>query len=97
MVEERRRIQHEIRTRVLGYVLGAFGLVAGIAWNDAVQSLITLIFKIDRQTILAKFIYAAVVTLVLVIVSVYFVRFFAEKKHEESKKQDQDEVKRWNW
>ena len=51
-----------------------FGLVAGLAWNDAISALIAHWFPIERNSILAKFIYAAAVTVVVVLITTYVVR-----------------------
>lgn len=74
-----REIKKEIRQRTIGYIVAAFGLVAGLAWNDAVKTLIENLFPLGKGTLLAKFIYAISITLVLVVISVYLVRF-SEKK-----------------
>jgi len=34
--EETREIRDETRERLLGYVTGAFGVVAGFAWNEVI-------------------------------------------------------------
>lgn len=74
-----KEIKKEIRQRTIGYIVAAFGLVAGLAWNDAVKTLIENLFPLGKGTLLAKFIYAISITLVLVVISVYLVRF-SEKK-----------------
>jgi hypothetical protein len=71
---EERVIEREVRERVVGYLTAALGLVAGLAWNDAVSALIAHWFPIERNSILAKFIYAAVLTIVVVLVTTYVVR-----------------------
>jgi len=67
--EEGERLQREVRQRTIGYVTAGFGVVAGLAWNDAIGSLIAYIFPLSTSTILAKFVYAIIVTIVVVIVS----------------------------
>lgn len=46
----------------------AFGLVAALAWNDAVQALFTRIFG-TASGVAAKFVYATLVTIIIVFVS----------------------------
>ncbi len=47
----------------------ALGLVSALAWNDAIQSLIKSLFpKESVSSVLIKFIYAVVITLIAVIV-----------------------------
>jgi len=78
--EERKKIQREVGERTIGYVLAAFGLVAGLAWNDAIRSLIEYFFPIERAGILAKIIYAVVITAVVVVFSIYLAKL-ADKKN----------------
>lgn len=67
-------IKEEAKSRVKGYILAAFGLVAALAWNDAVKALIEEIFPTQTAGILLKFIFALVMTLVIVIVSRYIIK-----------------------
>jgi len=72
--KESEEVKTEIKQRTIGYIIGAFGLVAGLAWNEAIKSLIEYIFPLSRDTLLLKFVYAILITLVLVLVSIYLVR-----------------------
>ena len=64
----------EIHERTLGYVVGAFGLVAGLAWNDAIHDLIAYLFPLPENTLPAKFLYAAIISIIAVIITVYISR-----------------------
>lgn len=77
-------LRQEFRKRIIGYIIAAFGLVAGLAWNDAVKGLIEYLFPVSQNGMAAKFIYAVIITLVLVIVTVYLTRWFVSE--EEAKK-----------
>jgi len=77
------KLQKEFRERISGYVIGAFGLVASLAWNDAISSLIVKVFPLGKDTVIAKFIYALVMTVILVIIAVYLVKIL---KNDESGK-----------
>jgi len=77
---EQQELKDEIRSRIGAYIAGGFGLVAGLAWNDAIRSSIEFLFPLDRNTLLAKFIYAFLMTMVLVIISTYVIRIFSGKK-----------------
>ncbi|OGL73979.1 hypothetical protein A3F28_02785 [Candidatus Uhrbacteria bacterium RIFCSPHIGHO2_12_FULL_57_11] len=48
---------------------GGFGLVAALAWNDAIQALFVEVFP-KVSGLWAKFIYAIFVTVVVVLVSI---------------------------
>lgn len=75
-------INKEVRSKITGYMVTAFSLVAGLAWNDAIKSFIEYYFPLEKNSLMAKFIYAVAITIFVVLVSVYIVRIFkgAEKK-----------------
>ena len=56
-------MKKEVLTNLVTLVTAAFGLVAALAWNGAIQELFKRIFG-TAQTILGMFIYAIIVTLV---------------------------------
>lgn len=68
----------EIQQKTIGYILTAFGLVAGLAWNEAIKSLIEYLMPMNAGTILAKLIYALVMTALVVVVSLVFMRIFGK-------------------
>lgn len=65
----------EIRSRTFGYVSAALGLVAGLAWNEAITGLINILFPIDKNTVAVKFLYAIIITGVVVLLIRYLDRF----------------------
>ena len=73
------KLKQEFQQRISGYITAAFGLVAGLAWNDAIRSLIEYWFPVEQNNILAKFIYAVLITITLVIVTVYVIKLFQTK------------------
>jgi len=75
-------IKKEVRQRVMGYMLAAFGLVAALAWNDAIRSFIEYFFPINKNTVLIKFVYAIIITFIVVMVSVYLTKLLGDKKEE---------------
>lgn len=79
-------LKNEISEKVVGYVGAGFGLIASLAWNEAIKALIEHLFPLGQDTILAKFIYAGCMTLVLVLVTVYLVRIFKLPNEEDSEK-----------
>ena len=83
---EVKKIRQEARERVLGYVTGAFGIIAGLAWNDFVKALIENIFPSEENgSLWAKFIYAALMTFIVVGVTVYLSRVLRKESRKESK------------
>lgn len=77
---ESKKIREEIRQRTIGYILAAFGLVAALAWNEAIRGLIEYFFPVNKNTILAKFIYATTLTLIVVVASAYLTRLLGSKE-----------------
>jgi hypothetical protein len=73
-------LRKELRQRMVGYIVGALGLVAGLAWNDAIKSSIEHFYKVDGAGILIKFLYALAITIFIVIVSYYVMKFTDSEK-----------------
>ena len=73
-------VKSKYREQTVGYLSAAFGLIAGLAWNDAVKQLIETVFPADQGTIVAKFIYAALITAIVVLVSNYLTRWAQKGK-----------------
>ena len=65
---------------MLTYIGTALGLVIGLAWNDAISSLIKSFFPDGTDSIWAKFIYAVVLTLI-VGTALFFVDRFINNKN----------------
>jgi len=74
-----KKLEFAFRKKTLGYITAAFGLVAALAWRDAIEALLDHLFPLSRNTVIAKLIYAIIMTLILVIVSVYLVRLLKRK------------------
>ena len=51
--------------------MAGMGLVAGLAWNEAIKALIEYLYPLDQNSLLAKFIYAALITVIIVMFSTY--------------------------
>ena len=71
------------REKVWGYIAAALGLVAGLAWNDAIKSLIEHFFPAPANSVWAKLGYAIIITIIVVFVMVGLEKFF--KKDNERK------------
>ncbi len=72
-------IKNEMREKSLGYVLTALGLVAGLAWNDAISSIIGIVFPLEKDGVWAQLVYAVVITIFVIIVATYLTNYFARK------------------
>lgn len=64
-----------LRAQTFGYISAALGLVAGLAWNDAIANLINKLFPLAKDTVAMKFVYAIVVTVAVVLLIQYINRF----------------------
>ena len=78
--EKKRALKAELRERTAGYILTALGLVAGLAWNDAISSFIKYFFPLDTNGIIAKFIYAVVIKVIIVVISNSLLRIISSKE-----------------
>jgi uncharacterized membrane protein len=78
-------LRKELRSKILTFVGGAFGLVAGLAWNDAVKELIQYLYPLQTNTVRAKFIYAILITLIVVLIITYRERVFKTKESNDGK------------
>ena len=63
-----------IGSKMMTYFTAALGLVAGLAWNEAIKALIEQFVPIKDNTALAKLFYALLMTLIFVLVSTYLIR-----------------------
>jgi hypothetical protein len=84
---EIRSVRQEVRNRTVGYIVAALGLVAGLAWNDAIRSLIEYLFPLSANSLRAKFVYAVLITLVIVFITVYLMRIAQKDEISKEKKE----------
>ncbi len=73
-------LRQAFREKTVGYILTAFGLVAGLAWNDAISTFIKFFFPLDQNGLTAKFVYAIFVTIGIVIASNWLLKYAEPKK-----------------
>ncbi len=59
--------------KITALVVTAFGLVAALAWNNAIQKLFTVMFG-TQSNLGAELVYALFVTVIAVIVTIYLTR-----------------------
>ncbi len=67
-------LKQEVHQKTADLILAAFGFVAGLAWNEAIKSVIEEVFPQHNNSVWAKITYALLVTLLVVLFSIYFVR-----------------------
>lgn len=77
-----------ILQQILTLSTAAFGLVAALAWNEAIQAIVKRFFSFDiGSEIISKLVYAIVITALAVTVTIYLTRVKErlEEKEENSK------------
>lgn len=78
--KETAALRKEFKEKTLGYIMGALGLVAGLAWNEAIKGTIEYFFPAGGSGILLKFVYATLITIILVVISLILAKFFIKKE-----------------
>ena len=70
-----KKLRLEVLEKMSSLMIAGFGLVAALAWNEAIQDLFKRIeiFGV-KGSLLAKFFYAVAVTLIVVVVTYYLSR-----------------------
>ena len=68
-------IKKAVAERTITLILGGLGLVVALAWNDAIQAFFKSVFGDAPNSIVAKFIYALLLTVIITIVSIRLARF----------------------
>ncbi|OGH94316.1 MAG: hypothetical protein A2538_00710 [Candidatus Magasanikbacteria bacterium RIFOXYD2_FULL_41_14] len=84
LLSESKELGNAVKTKTLGYILAALGLVSGLAWNEAIKAIIERFFPLNVNGVWAKLVYAVIITLVAVFISVYLLKL--EKRSDEVKK-----------
>jgi uncharacterized protein DUF5654 len=75
-------VSREVLDKLVELITAAFGLVAALAWNTAIQELFAVIFP-EAGDLIAKFLYAIVVTMIVVLVTIRLGRMAAQAKERE--------------
>lgn len=78
-------LKNGLRNNILTYIGGAFSLVAGLAWNDAIKEFIQYMFPLATDTLTAKFVYAGLITIVVVVLITYLEKIFKNEGNENDK------------
>jgi membrane protein YdbS with pleckstrin-like domain len=77
-------LKDEVLTQIAALLTVAFGLVAALAWNGAIQAIFKEVFG-TADSIPAQLGYAIIVTLIAVVVTIWIARAVAHAKGEEKK------------
>lgn len=72
-------MKKEVIEKLAILITTAFGLVAALAWNDAIQELFTQVFG-TVDSLVPMFIYAIIVTIIAVLATIWIGRLSEKKK-----------------
>lgn len=64
----------EVLKQLLALATSAFGLVAALAWNEAIQALVNEYLSFGGSGLVSKLIYAIIITVFVVLVTVNLTR-----------------------
>lgn len=73
-----REARRSIIKRTIGYIGAGLGLVAGLAWNEAIKGLIDYLIPSTGSGLIAKIVYAVIVTIFVGVVLFYLERSLEE-------------------
>jgi hypothetical protein len=77
-------LKEEVYAQIAALLTAAFGLVAALAWNGAIQAIFKQVFG-TVDSIPAQLSYAIIVTVIAVIAIIWIARVVAHAKIEEKK------------
>ena len=78
--EEKPTLKTEVLDKISALVTAAFGLVAALAWNDAIKTIFKEVFG-ESNTIGPMVLYAVIVTIIAVILTIIVARAVANAKN----------------
>ena len=78
--EHNKKIRIEVISKLSALITAGFGLVAALAWNDAIKSIVTKLFGSPGDQIIAMVIYALIITLVAVFATIWISRIAQKAK-----------------
>mgnify|MGYP000042568013 CR=1 FL=1 len=79
--EEKRKIEIAFKNQLGTILIAAFAFVAGLSWREVINSIMDYLFPLSKDTILAKFVYAVVLTFFVALMYVYVARFLNKENH----------------
>lgn len=81
MAQNSKSLKLELVEKLATLVAAGFGLVAALAWNDAIQALFARFFP-AQSGLIAKFLYAVFITVIVVLVTTRLARLADRLKKE---------------
>ncbi|MGV8143905.1 MAG: DUF5654 family protein [Methanothermobacter sp.] len=77
MKEEIKDVKGQVLQTIATLITTAFGLIAALAWNEAIKAIITQYFATDNG-IMGLLIYAVLITIIAVIATIVIARVIAK-------------------
>lgn len=86
---EKKSLKIEVLEKMASLATAGFGLVAALAWNDAIKGLFSMIFP-QAGNVVAQFAYATLITVIIVLVTLRLGKLvdFAKKQLAEEEKKE---------
>ena len=78
--EEKTTLKTEVLDKIAALVTAAFGLVAALAWNDAIKTIFKEVFG-ENAGIAPMLMYAIIVTIIAVILTIIVARAVSNAKN----------------
>lgn len=78
--EEKTTLKTEVLDKIAALVTAAFGLVAALAWNDAIKAIFKEIFGAE-DAVGPMLLYATIVTIIAVILTIIVARAVSNAKN----------------
>ena len=72
--EAEKEVRGELQTQIKGFIMTGIGLIVALSWNDAIKAFIDYIYPAEGKGIFAKFIYALILTLTVIIISKFLLK-----------------------
>jgi hypothetical protein len=77
MAEEKKKFHYEVLKSISALLTAAFGLVAALSWNTAITAIFVTVFGV-QNALLPQVMYAVLVTIIAVIVTLYMARLMSK-------------------
>jgi len=85
--EDAEEFASKVWEKVTGYLIAASGLVAGLAWNDAIKAIIEQFWPLAKDGAKAQIVYAVAMTVLVVLVTAVFVKLSKKNQKKEETKE----------
>lgn len=82
----KKSLKIEVIEKFSTLIVSALGLVAALAWNEAILELFKTLFG-ERSTLVAKFLYAIIITIMVVIMTLRLTQILNKLKGNKSEKE----------